>query len=73
MVFHIVAPPHPAGNNFIKKNYSALPRMASKLILNPAQWFLRRRFLNNLTLILHFCNYLSFAENHQTLISLTLG
>jgi hypothetical protein len=28
-----------------------------------ALWFLRKRFLNDLTLILHFCDYLPFEED----------
>jgi hypothetical protein len=31
--------------------------------LKLAQWFWRRRFLNDSTPILHFCNYLPLEEN----------
>jgi hypothetical protein len=48
----------------LNKLESPLPKDDLCLVwLKLAQWFWRRRFLNDPTPILHFCDYLPFEEN----------
>jgi hypothetical protein len=49
---------------YLNKLESPLPKDdLCQVWLKLAQWFLRRRFLNDPTPFLHFCDYLPFEEN----------
>jgi hypothetical protein len=53
-------------NNPLHLNNALSPPLKDNLCqawLKLVQWFCRRRFLNDPTQFLHFCNYLSFDEN----------
>jgi hypothetical protein len=49
-------------HDFNKLEFPSPKDAFSQVWLKLAHWFFRRRFLNDHTLFLHFCDYLPFEE-----------